>query len=480
MKKNFYCILVMLLTSANAQVNDSISLDSIPVAYSKFSLTPINDSVKDFKLDLPMDGNQGFFQKPLVKKSIAPVILFAAAGATWGEREHIREIRNRYIPTFRHHYDDYLQYSPAVATFGLKAAGIKGRNNLGRTAISYGASLLIMGAIVNSIKYTAKVERPDGSSRNSFPSGHTSNSFMNATFLHKEYGLVSPAYSIGGYSVATITGLGRGLNNRHWISDVLAGAGIGIISTELGYFFVNKFYKNEGDNIGLLSKIENHNGHPSFIALKAGAALSVTNFLKESELDDDKETGLEMGLEGAYFFSKNWGIGGSFGFSSFTVKPLHFDFDDPELGSMDIITESLGFLNVDLGPYYAHHFSDDWLLMLKATGGYSFPAHGKVLVKGDLIDQLDEEEAPNGELVVAEYRPSRAFRFSTGAALTYKFNPELGLSAYVDYHHSNAKISYLYDEVIEDDEGMNTEANSDTVKEKIRYFTVGLRLTAFF
>ncbi|MDN8674749.1 phosphatase PAP2 family protein, partial [Staphylococcus aureus] len=84
-------------------------------------------------------------------------------------------------------------------------------------------SLAIMAILVNSIKYTAKVERPDDSKRNSFPSGHAAMAFTNAAFLDKEYGLVNPAYSIAGYSAATFTGLGRALNNRHWLPDILAG-----------------------------------------------------------------------------------------------------------------------------------------------------------------------------------------------------------------------------------------------------------------
>lgn len=64
-----------------------------------------------------------------------------------------------------------------------------------------------------------------------------SHGFMCATILHKEYGMLSPWYSIGGYTLAGITGITRQLNNRHWIGDVLVGAGIGMISTDLGYFF---------------------------------------------------------------------------------------------------------------------------------------------------------------------------------------------------------------------------------------------------
>lgn len=415
-----------------------------------------------------------FFKKDWVKKSMAPAILFTAAAATWGEKENIREVRNRYLPTFKAKYDDYLQYTPALTVYGLKLAGVKGRNNLGRATLSYATSLVIMGILVNSIKYTAKVERPDGSKNNSFPSGHTAMAFANASFLHKEYGIVNPAYSIGGYSAATLTGLGRNLNNRHWIPDILAGAGIGIISTELGYFFIDKIYKNKGDNLSVLSRIQG-NDYPSFLAIKLGAALGTTNFLKESELDDKKQNGFEGGLEGAYFFSKKWGIGGDISFSSFPIKPQRISLDDAEdFGEHSIVTQSMGFLGAGIGPYFSHEFSDKWQLTLKATAGYSATASGKVFIKSDSID------TPTHELPIATYKPKPAFRWNAGASLTYKFNPGLGLTLYTDYNEIKSTIRYHFSDEIKESEELDEELNNITAKEKINYITLGLRLTAYF
>lgn len=406
------------------------------------------------------------------KSWISPSLFFMASAATWSEREKIREIRNRYIPTFRVRYDDYLQYAPTVAVFGLKSAGVKGRNNIGRAALSYATGLVIMGVLVNSIKYSAKIERPDGSSKNSFPSGHTAMAFTNATFLHKEYGLFHFGYSIAGYSAAAFTGLGRNLNNRHWISDVLAGAGIGIAAAELGYFFVNRIYGNDGDNIGLLSRIEG-NEHPSFLSIKLGTALATKNFLKESELDDQKEVGFEAGLEGAYFFSKNWGVGGDFNFTSFPVKPLHLPLDDPTL-NFDIVTQSLGLLNVSIGPYYSFDFSEKFQLLLKATGGYSFPAKGRIFIKSESIN------LPSNEFEIAGYSPSNSLKWNSGAAITYKITPRLGITSYADYNHTTSTLTYHFSQLLQDDEEMNSEFNNEKIKEKISYFTLGLKLTAYF
>lgn len=66
--------------------------------------------------------------------------------------------------------------------------------------------------------------------------------------MHKEYGDRSPWYSISAFTVATATGISRILNNRHWLSDVLAGAGIGILSTELGYYLADLIFKDKGLN----------------------------------------------------------------------------------------------------------------------------------------------------------------------------------------------------------------------------------------
>ena len=121
-----------------------------------------------------------------------------------------RRLRNGYVKSFHHDYDDYLQYLPAVAMLGLKIGGVQGRSSWSRMLVSEAITASIMGATINTVKHTANVTRPDGSNNHSFPSGHTAMAFMAATMLHKEYGTTrSPWYSIGGYTVATATDASR-------------------------------------------------------------------------------------------------------------------------------------------------------------------------------------------------------------------------------------------------------------------------------
>lgn len=135
-------------------------------------------------------------------------------------------------------YDDYIQFMPALSVYGLNLAGIKGRHNLKDVTIVMATSHLLMAGTVNILKSSTNVLRPDGSSYNSFPSGHTATSFVGAHILFREYIGISPYIAFSGYLVSSTTGVLRVLNKRHWVSDVMMGAGIGMLSVEAAYFLL--------------------------------------------------------------------------------------------------------------------------------------------------------------------------------------------------------------------------------------------------
>jgi membrane-associated phospholipid phosphatase len=138
------------------------------------------------------------------------------------------------------HADNYLMFVPALAVYGLNAAGIQGAHNFKDRTILLLMSQLFTNAAVFSLKGSTHVLRPDGSDYQSFPSGHTAEAFANAEFLRMEYKDVSPWYGIAGYAVATTTGILRMYNNKHWFNDVVAGAGFGIAGTRLAYWLYPK------------------------------------------------------------------------------------------------------------------------------------------------------------------------------------------------------------------------------------------------
>ena len=140
----------------------------------------------------------------------------------------------------RTHVDNYIQYAPGVAVLGLSAAGIRGKSNLRDLSATCLLSNVFLTTIVCSAKRQTHQQRPDQSAYNSFPSGHTAAAFAGAELLFEEYKDRSVLYGVAGYACAAATGYFRMYNNRHSLSDVIAGAGVGIISTKLAYFTTGK------------------------------------------------------------------------------------------------------------------------------------------------------------------------------------------------------------------------------------------------
>jgi Membrane-associated phospholipid phosphatase len=180
-------------------------------------------------------------------KFIIPTVMISYGIITRGSRllQELDHSTNREIIEHgftRKRIDDYSQLAPAIAVYGLDFAGIKARHNFRDRTIVMATSYIIMGATVQTMKNTVNVERPDGSNNKSFPSGHTATAFVGAHILFKEYKDASPWIGIAGYAVATGTGALRVLNKKHWVSDVATGAGIGILSAEVGYLLLPVFH----------------------------------------------------------------------------------------------------------------------------------------------------------------------------------------------------------------------------------------------
>lgn len=139
-------------------------------------------------------------------------------------------------PHHRVNIDNYLQFGPAVAVYALNAAGIRSAHNL----IDGSALLIVSNIFLNitdfGLKEITHQRRPDGSDYFSFPSGHTAEAFANAEFLRLEYKDLSIWYGVGGYLMAAVTGYLRMYNNKHYLGELIAGAGIGIASTDLSYW----------------------------------------------------------------------------------------------------------------------------------------------------------------------------------------------------------------------------------------------------
>jgi membrane-associated phospholipid phosphatase len=342
---------------SSEDVESGFSTEGLVNETSEFGAFPSGNMSGDW-ISFSNQSNPGVnAYKVMDDLSLVGVPIFLAGIIAKSEKKAFRQdYRNvhsntRLITHFKTEIDNYTQYFGPAMVFGLKLAGVEGRSTwprlLASTAMSYG----IMAAFVNGIKYTAKEMRPDGSTANSWPSGHTATSFVGATLLHHEYGMTrSPWYSIAGYGVATATGIMRVLNNRHWVSDVMSGAGIGIMSTELAYALSDIIFKDRGLLRGPLNSGGDIINNPSFFSISMGIGLGgktidfnkedyvkpaklEDNIFADEEVEEDDETVSEMdginlkfqastvfNVEGAYFFNKYVGVGGRLRVKSSPIK----------------------------------------------------------------------------------------------------------------------------------------------------------------
>ena len=148
--------------------------------------------------------------RPVIFISFYMIILIIIAAQLWGANGflhpaieninlYVRGLRNTHAPLFHQSYDNYLQLLPGILLIGLKLGGVK---------------------------------------------GHTATAFMTATLLYKEYGFKGIWVSLVAYASAIVTGMTRILNNRHWIIDVIVGAALGILLTEMAYRLVKTIFKD--------------------------------------------------------------------------------------------------------------------------------------------------------------------------------------------------------------------------------------------
>jgi len=346
------------------------------------------------------------------------------------------------LTDFKTGIDDYTQYFGPAMTLGLKLAGVEGRSDWPRLLSSAGMSYVIMAALVNGIKYTAKEMRPDGSTANSWPSGHTATSFVGATLLHKEYGLTrSPWYSVAGYGVATATGVMRVLNNRHWISDVMSGAGIGILSGELGYALCDLMFKGKGL---LRNDLQMDFENPSFFAISMGVGIGGKNveFTKDDlvgkeyydpniynmmEIDPiEFRAATVVDAEGAYFFNKYVGIGGRFRVRAMSAKTFGSFSDIAGYESLDAWIRFGGIYQEDYEQYM-----NDYDAQLEFLNKLNFGTSNAPVTDMGGIVKSDHLAEFSGSLGVYFNIPlSRRFALGTKVLVGRSFTQELDIDGF--------------------------------------------------
>lgn len=428
--------------------------------------------------------------------TFAGVPVFLAGIVAKSEKASFRQnyasghARARLVTNFHNEIDNYTQFVPAVVAAGLNFAGVKGRSDhwrfLASSAMAYG----IMAAIVNPIKHTAKEMRPDGSSRNSWPSGHTATAFVSATILHKEYGLTrSPWYSVAGYTVATATGVMRVLNNRHWVSDVLSGAGIGIISTELAYGFSDLIFKGRHLRRNDLPGSSDIIRHPSFFSISMGIGLGTRDMSFSGEdlhlqsVGGEKIESVKLKFsaatvveaEGAYFINEYFGVGGRLRVKSSPIKGWS-DMTYAQTGFWDNWANGMEANGIDPNRLFSTReitIESDHITEFTADAGVYFnlplskrlALGSKLLIGRSVIQDLDINAHFAGEsydLVDSRTHTygftgtydetwdyltvsgNNTTKFGTGISLTYAYKHNFSWKIFADYDFTRKRYTMEY------------------------------------
>lgn len=238
---------------------------------------------------------------------------------------------------------DFSEYIPSITplaiTWALKGLGIESRSKAKRLATANAIGLGIDVSLVLSMKKMFDRQRPDGKDNDSYPSGHSALAFFSATILDREYGHYSPWVSVAGYSLAMGTQIRRIHLNRHYLNDVILGAGIGTVSANLGYFITDKIFGKNQINSPLVNLSDANRyikflNKPSSITLVSGVETGY-NRIKEDNyeiLDQNTKCSLRSSaafsasLEYSHFIDKNWAVEAITRISQHKVQTLP---DDP-------------------------------------------------------------------------------------------------------------------------------------------------------
>jgi membrane-associated phospholipid phosphatase len=175
------------------------------------------------------------------------LVMGGVSALTWLDEPTRRFVQDHRSPTSNNAADIVRPFGEAKVylglTAGLLAVGVVSHQSKLLNAGSRLASTLVLASgVAEGVKFAAGRHRPDDSlfdsddfapfsGRTSMPSGHSTLAFAFATELADD--IHTPWATAGLYTLATAVGWSRLNDNRHWLSDVGAGAALGIVSAKI-------------------------------------------------------------------------------------------------------------------------------------------------------------------------------------------------------------------------------------------------------
>ncbi|GAB3848708.1 hypothetical protein GCM10028822_12000 [Hymenobacter terrigena] len=183
--------------------------------------------------------NKPFFKSKLFKAVAIPAVMITYGAITAqgdaGVNHDARTYVQKQFRPVNTMIDNTVIFLPYLELGAVALAGVESRNDRINTLLIIAKGEAIMLASTFAVKYLANEQRPNQADNLSFPSGHTAQAFLAASIVHTEFRDKSQWYGVGAYTIATSVAALRMINDKHWQSDVVAGAGFGILSAHLAY-----------------------------------------------------------------------------------------------------------------------------------------------------------------------------------------------------------------------------------------------------
>jgi hypothetical protein len=292
----------------------------------------------------------------------------------------------------------------------------------------------------------------------------------------------------------------RVLNNRHWISDVLSGAGIGILSTELAYGICDLLFKQRGLLMNDLSYYSDLSKNPSFFSISMGIGLGNKNLnlppfeidyesIKEIfEIDEGDDFGKSeplslqfrsataVGAEGAWFFNPYVGIGGRLRVKSTPIKGWNIFAQGEAVGIKEILDDpllqnSIDYIDLEIQSDHITEFAADAGIYFSLPLSSRFAIGSKLLVGRSIMDDIEVDAEFEGEELgfdlgglgnddtsmfiktgnpvkgdweFANVHASNSMKYGTGLSLTYSYKNSFSWRLFCDYDYCKKTYTASY------------------------------------
>ena len=276
---------------------------------------------------------------------------------------------------------------------------------------------------------------PDGTRSDAFPSGHSALAFMSATILSREYGHISPWISVGGYAAATATQFLRLRHNRHWVNQVMVGAGIGVVATNVSYFLTDKILNGRGIspvkmNMYDIKRSINFYGRPSAFSLYSGMESGNGNISSSCfEFPEDFSgrakistgSSFTVGVDASMYFNSYFAIEAMARLSTVMAK-VGFS-DDASLDASDVYGTSIDMYHFDL----AAKISSPVMF------GTRFSAR---LYVGDRFTPSGSFCSVEDGSSLIRFKGDNCFELGCGVSMDCMTSKKYNIGFYCDYNHA--------------------------------------------